>query len=172
MGKAKCPPDDIRDFFNYDPASGSFYSKVTGKYTKPSHSEGYHRVQFRGIRYYVHRLSYWWLTNEWPEEVDHIDINPSNNKFKNLRPATPQQNSCNKSTYGSSRYRGVCWYKRNQKWGVSLRPNGVFHYLGLFESELEAGLAYNYKAQELAGEFARFNQVFEDVPQELLDVEV
>jgi hypothetical protein len=31
----------------------------------------------------------------------------------------------------------------------------------VFENKLEAALAYNHKAEELFGDYARFNQVFD-----------
>jgi hypothetical protein len=59
----------------------------------------------------------------------------------------------------TSGYKGVCWRKDRCKWEVKLRYQRKCYYLGYFISKLEAALAYNKKALELAGEFAWLNPV-------------
>ena len=162
MAKVDAPPHSIKEHYSYNPITGEFKNNRTGNTTRPSHSEGYHRVQYRGVRYFVHRLAYWWLTNEWPEEVDHKNRDTSDNRFINLRKATQQQNSCNKSTRGKSIYRGITWYKKNKKWGVTLRKNGKAYYIGLYNSEYEAAVVYNKAAKELHEDFAAYNDVFKN----------
>ena len=56
-----------------------------------------------------------------------------------------------------SRYKGVCWHKRKKKWCVSICKSGKRAYLGPFDNETEAALAYDQKAKELFGEFAYLN---------------
>lgn len=56
----------------------------------------YLRTYFDGKELMTHRLIYWLHTNEWPPVVDHIDGNPRNNLFSNLRGGTQQQNLANK----------------------------------------------------------------------------
>lgn len=160
MGKVKAPPSEIKEVYSYDPDTGEFKHIQSGRITLPTHSEGYHRVQFRGDRYFVHRLAYWWDSGEWPEEVDHKNLNTSDNRLCNLRAATQKQNSCNRTPRGVSRYRGVTWFSRNKKCGVCLKKNGIPHYLGLFDSEHRAAVEYNKMAIELHGEFAVYNDVF------------
>jgi hypothetical protein len=58
-------------------------------------------------------------------DLDHINRDPSDNRFCNLREATPKQNGANtrvpaSSTSGAN---GVCWHKLARKWQVSIRVN-------------------------------------------------
>lgn len=59
--------------------------------------------------------------------------------------------------------RGVFFNKKLNKWQASITHNYKRHYLGLFDSEIEAAAAYNQKALELFGENAVLNDVPEDV---------
>jgi hypothetical protein len=72
--------------------------------------------------------------------VDHIDRNPLNNKKNNLRICTKQQNNMNKSSKKNSlsKYVGVSYNKRNNKWVAYIKINNKQTQLGSFETELEA----------------------------------
>jgi hypothetical protein len=91
--------------------------------------------------------------------VDHKNGNRTDNSILNLRWATVSENSQNKKkkSYTSSRYFGVA--KARTKWQASICHNGKKHYLGRFEKEDDAAKAYNEKARELFGEFAKLNQL-------------
>jgi hypothetical protein len=91
--------------------------------------------------------------------VDHIDGNGLNNQKNNLRLCSSAQNARNRRPTSKpySKYKGVSWHKRNKKWEVRIAKSGKSTYLGTFEDELEAALAYDRKAEELFGEFAYLN---------------
>lgn len=88
--------------------------------------------------------------------TDHIDGNGLNNQQVNLRQCTSHQNSCNRrGRLGtSSRYKGVCWYKRDQKWAAYIKADGRTRHLGYFQVEAEAADAYKIAAAIEFGEFA------------------
>lgn len=93
--------------------------------------------------------------------VDHENRNRLDNRFRNLRYATPSESLMNtgKRSDNTSGYRGVFWHKGANKWMAQIKYQGKHHYLGLFECKHEAATAYNEKAKQLAGQFARLNEV-------------
>ena len=95
--------------------------------------------------------------------VDHRDGDGLNNRKENLRVAGFAQNAMNsRSRRGTSRFKGVTWHKVNRKWIAQIMYGGKHQYLGSFDSEEEAARAYDERAKELFGEFARLNKVGED----------
>ncbi len=102
------------------------------------------------------------LTSE--EWIDHIDHNGLNNQQSNLRICNMSQNGGNsiKQKYyakkpTTSKYKGVYWHKRDQKWEAHIRVNGKKIYLGRFINEVEAAKAYDIAASKYFGQFANFN---------------
>lgn len=93
--------------------------------------------------------------------VDHADGNGLNNTKKNLRICTYSQNLRNKTVSKNSTtgYKGAyrSWGKFCAIIGIGNRRN---LWLGTFDTAEEAARAYDAKARELFGEFARCN--FED----------
>jgi len=98
------------------------------------------------------------------KEVDHRNHNTLDNQRENLRICTRSQNMGNvrKQTDRSSRFKGVSWYKRYQKWHVSICKDYNQQSLGYFTDEENAARAYNKAALEHFGEFAYLNEVTDD----------
>ena len=90
--------------------------------------------------------------------VDHIDGSGLHNCRRNMRVCTRQQNLCNtRPRGGRSQYKGVRWETRRNKWVAEITCKGKRYYLGYFDDEIEAAKAYDRKARELFGPFARLN---------------
>jgi hypothetical protein len=72
--------------------------------------------------------------------VDHVDRNKTNNHLSNLRRATHVENQQNASmkSNNTSGVVGVCWHKKNNKWEVKIRVNGVNKNLGYFVNKDDA----------------------------------
>lgn len=94
-------------------------------------------------------------------KVDHADRDGLNNQRNNLRLATDSQSMANRASFNgsSSKYLGVQWHKMGKKWQAGICKNRKQIYLGLFDNEIDAALAYNKAASELHGEFASLNKI-------------
>lgn len=93
------------------------------------------------------------------ELVDHKNRDGLDNRRENLRRADKSQNLANsrKRRGCTSQFKGVFWNKNQKKWESRCQCRGVYHRLGFFQDEIEAAKAYDKKAIELFGEFARPN---------------
>lgn len=91
--------------------------------------------------------------------VDHIDHNGLHNRKQNLRLCTFAENCRNtrRTAKSSSKYKGVCWNKRNHKWAAAIRFENKTYHLGYFEDELAAARAYDKGAKKYHGRFASLN---------------
>jgi hypothetical protein len=92
--------------------------------------------------------------------IDHRDGDGLNNTRGNLRRATVAENNRNirKPAHGqTSRFKGVCWHPKAQKFQATIRFERKNHYIGLFANEADAGWAYDREARKLHGRFASCN---------------
>lgn len=99
------------------------------------------------------------MTGEFPDnEIDHKDLDESNNKWNNLREATSTQNKGNVSLLSSNRsgIRGVSWDKSRNKWLAVIYINNKLVNLGRFDDKEKAALVYKNAAIKHFGEYARF----------------
>jgi hypothetical protein len=160
-------PAEVFAYFRYDPETGIIKWKINngvknlkGKTAGHLNKEGYIEIRFKGKNYQGHRIAYALGRNtlDIPSALDHINRDRSDNRLENLRAATAQENSCNtsKRKNTTSKYKGVSWYRRYQKWQAHIRHNGKSRYLGMYATEEKAHAAYCKAAAELHGDFANF----------------
>lgn len=83
-------------------------------------------------------------------EVDHGNHDTFDNRKSNLRICTRQQNQFNRSKQGNNKYKGI--YSRSHKWVSQINFNGNI-YLGTYETDREAALAYDYASRLLHKDF-------------------
>lgn len=81
--------------------------------------------------------------------VDHVNDNKTDNRLENLQLTTNRYNAYKTQGNYSSKYKGVCWAKNQNKWIVSIRINGKSKHLGYFIDEYEAHLEYQKALKEI-----------------------
>ncbi|HEY5504896.1 MAG TPA: AP2 domain-containing protein [Sedimentisphaerales bacterium] len=93
--------------------------------------------------------------------VDHRNCDSLDNRRANLRVVTQAVNMRNrrKRKNTSSRFIGVWFDKKRNKWTVQIRYNGQKLWLGRFDDETAAARAYDAAAKKYFGEIARLNNV-------------
>lgn len=94
-------------------------------------------------------------------EVDHIDGNRLNNQRSNLRICTHSDNQKNrrKKCASSSKYRGVSFVPRTNRWLGRVESNGKLVLNHLFRTEIEAAQACNFAYIRHHGQFACLNKL-------------
>lgn len=164
MSKPKPIPTDIRDHLAYDPVTGQLtWLRKQGTGNSPNagdtagclHSAGTILVSFRGKMYGAHRIAWFLMTGYQPPAlIDHRDLNRSNNKWTNLRPATKSQNGANtRGVAGRDLPKGV--HRFRGRFQAAISTGGKQHHLGTFDTADEAGAAYWTAAVAFFGEYAR-----------------
>lgn len=98
---------------------------------------------------------------------DHIDGNGLNNQRENLRKATNALNVINRGSFKNSvsKYKGVDYCKARKKWRAQIQYQGKGQHIGLFNTEIEAAIAYNKSASIHHGQFARLNIIDQNTHQ-------
>lgn len=110
-----------------------------------------------GTRRYV--AMHFYLIGQKDMEVDHANGDGLDNRRSNLRVCTHQQNMRNMTRLvtGSSPFKGVSWFRRDQCWRAYIVSDAKQKHLGYFVDEIEAARAYDKAAREFFGEFALLN---------------
>jgi hypothetical protein len=161
--------DKVRQILDYDPETGFFQwktanatnVKIGDRAGNKRKSKGKFRwvICILGTQYMANRIAWLYQTGKWPEnQVDHIDNDQMNNKWKNLREATTAQNCQNQGIRKSntSGFKGVSRIKKTGRWLAQISVGGKSKCIGTFATPEEAHKAYCDFAEKLHGEFAKF----------------
>ena len=150
----------IKHLLTYEPDTGVFTRRITrgkqaaGTIAGGLNWDGYLSMQIDGKNCLLHRLAWFYITGEAPRfAVDHINGLKTDNRWVNLREATKSQNQLNryKTAKNTIGFKGV--KKSGNKFQAAVQLNGKLHYIGIFDTEELAGVAYYAAAKVLHGEF-------------------
>lgn len=91
--------------------------------------------------------------------VDHINGVGLDNQKSNLRVCVMAENQRNRkfNKNNTSGYKGV--FKNRKKWSAVIRSDSKEFYIGRFDNAEDAAIAYDTKALEIHGEFAKTNKM-------------
>lgn len=125
------------------------------------HTRGYPMCYVRGSgriarnRVYMHRFLMGLAVGD-RRQVDHINVNPLDNRRANLRLCSWSENQHNKKLQRNNKsgVKGVYWYKAYSKWHCSITIDGKPVFLGYFSELDEASRAVSEARKRLHGSFA------------------
>lgn len=93
--------------------------------------------------------------------VDHINGDKLDNRKINLRVCTYSQNQMNRKVPVNNKtgYKGVDFYKKNGKFRAMIFVSSKRLFIGYYDTAKEAAKAYNLKAIECFGAYAKENKI-------------
>ena len=158
----KLTADSLRLILSYNEETGLFHWRaarpgvLVGSIAGSIEPDGYRRIRILYRKYHAGPLAWLYVTGEWPsQQVDHKNLDRSDDRFSNLRLATQSQNNANRRVAKSKSYSVKGIYRKKGRWEASIQKDGHYQYLGRFATAEEAQRAYGAAAQEMFGDFAR-----------------
>jgi hypothetical protein len=180
--KALPSPEVLRQLLRYEPETGKLFwrersviwfqdtplrkathacsiwnARYAGKEAFTAHSYGYRCGRIFDRLHPAHRVIFALMMGRWPEEeLDHADLNRSNNRWGNIRPASGMENRRNKAVRRDSKLgiKGV-QERENGRFAARIKVGGQDIRLGRFGCATAARIAYARASAELHGAFGR-----------------
>ena len=151
----------LKEILHYDPLTGNWtwLVKVANRKTGTvagniNISTGYYVIAINYRDYQAHRLAWFYMTGKWPnDQIDHIDQNKLNNRWDNLREATPQQNNRNVPVRKNSTTGITGVVIRRSSHVARIKVNKKYIHLGSYKTEAEAIRARQEAEIKYFGEF-------------------
>lgn len=146
-GKECVHPQVLRQLLTYDPETGRMHwlprplemfqdgkqsaahaaarwnTRYAGKEACSLDGQGYARLTILKIAFKAHRVAWAMQTGKWPTAlIDHINGDPGDNRWVNLREAARSENARNRRPDKgcASRFLGVSWHKHSGKWNARI----------------------------------------------------
>ena len=118
---------------------------------------GHRQIKIDGKIYLAHRVIWMLHHGSWPKnDIDHINGIRDDNRIENLREATRQENSLNRSLskLNKSGVKGVYFMNSRNKWHAKIKLKGKTIHIGYFDKKEDAIEAYKFKSLEIHKEFS------------------
>ena len=138
----------LKELLHYESETGLFFWKVSrtssikvGDIAGSYVSNGYILINIGRTRYRAHRLAWFYVYGEWPNnQLDHKNQDKSDNRLLNLRECDHSLNSKNMPMRSDNKsgVTGVCWHKQNEKWSTEIKVNSKKIFLGCFNDIKDA----------------------------------
>jgi len=146
----------LKEYLSYCPFTGVLvWEKQPGTRVKVGDEAGcvgetgYIQIRFKGALYKAHRIAWFFMTGRWPaHEIDHKNGCEADNRWRNLREATTQQNAMNQAigTRNKSGVIGVAFYKRTGRWEAYITYKWKRIPLGTYKT-IEEAMAVRTQAE-------------------------
>ena len=136
----------LKELLHYNPVTGVFTWVIgrsrtaAGTAANTKDRKGYLKVVIDKKPYFLHRLAFLFMTGQLPPDlVDHINGDPSDNRWSNLRLATYPENARNRKIRAGNLIgvHGVSWDERSS-WKAYAYENKRQIFLGRFTSLFDA----------------------------------
>ena len=157
----------VDGYDNYEVSSiGRVRNNVTGRILKSRvNTKGYVDIGLskdgQHKKHEIHRLvaRAFCRNDDEKKQVDHIDHNPLNNHYSNLRWTTGSENARNKqlTSNNTSGFKGVCFDNTHNRWRAKYSINYQKKHIGYYRTKEEAGKAYDRAVLEVDPEHAVLN---------------
>jgi len=160
--------EELKTVFDYDQHTGVLTWRVVNPFARAVRSgdvagcvgsRGYVAVILNNKRYLAHRLIFKLMTGKEPiDQIDHIDGDRSNNRWRNLREASSGQNRQNVGIQKNNKsgVKGVCWDASRSRWIAYIAAEGSGSIrIGRFKNKSDAIMARRAAEEAMHGQFAR-----------------
>ena len=132
---------ELWEKYSYNPFTGTLHRRDNDRPLRGNRCNRSHQISIQyNSRHPYGAVVFAWIHGRWPiqgMEIDHIDRNPFNQRWYNLREVTRRQNMQN-----TRRSRGGAIQLGRHSWTATIQVDGKVIKLGQFKTEREARTAY------------------------------
>jgi hypothetical protein len=156
--------EHLKERLSYEPETGVFrwikprIGMKAGAVAGYVNDHGYIVINTGGRMWKAHRLAWWFVHGEEPNGLmDHINGSRTDNRIKNLRVVTAQQNAMNRCARCDSKtgIKGISWRADKSRWIAEICKDGKRVQVGSFKKREDAAAAYQEAARQLHGQYAK-----------------
>jgi len=143
----------LKEVLFYDPDTGLFVWIINKRGVKAGTiagcvaAHGYIVIRIDGVLYYAHRLAIFYMTGEWPVEVDHKKHIRHDNRAEEIEKSTRKRNGRNLPMKKNNTTGCTGVVISHGKYQARIRFDGRHIHLGTF-SEFSDACAVRRKAEE------------------------